>query len=155
MKRYSYRIGAIFYVLWGLLHIVGASALLWQAFNEGATAVLASIGSNTPINEIPILASELTTAVLAYYAWNLLWVGLFVAFVGGRFNWHNSRMGYWLNLVVVSAVDGGLVLLVLLPGHMAWSDGMLGVSLWIPAVVFSTIGLLANGGQPVRQATVA
>ncbi len=155
MRTYAYKIGAVFYVLWGLLHIVGGGALLLQAFNEGATAVLTTIGSNVPAVEVPTIASDLTTAVLAYYAWNILWIGVLVTIVGGRLNWQNSRMGYWLNLAVVSIVDGGLLIMLVFPGYMALADGMVGVVLWIPALVFSTIGWVTSDAEPVRRATAA
>jgi hypothetical protein len=143
MRRYAHRVGAICYVLWGLLHVAGASVLLWQASRDGATTALATIGSNMPATELAPLQGGLTAAVLSYYAWNLLWIGALVAIVGGRLNWRNSRSGYWLNLVVVSAVDGGLLLLLVLPGYMALADGLAGVVLWLPAIIFSTVGLQA------------
>ena len=155
MKTYAYKIGAVFYVLWGLLHIVGGGALLLQAINEGATPVLATIGSNVPAIEIPTIASDLTAAVLAYYAWNVLWIGVLVTVIGARLNWQNNRLGYWLNLTIVSIVDGGLLIMLVFPGYMTWADGMVGVVLWIPALVFSTIGWITNDVQAVRQITVA
>ncbi|MEZ4659989.1 MAG: hypothetical protein R2911_20730 [Caldilineaceae bacterium] len=45
---------------------------------------------------------------------------------------------------MVSAVDLGLVAMLMVPGHMAWSDGGLGVALWLPAVLFSTVGRLGE-----------
>jgi hypothetical protein len=145
MKTYFYKIGAVCYALWGLLHMVGAAVLLLQATGAGATAVFATIGSATPTAGLPQLSSRLADAVLGYYAWNLLWIGGFVLVVAVKFNWQNHRLGYWLNLAVVSAVDLGLIVFLLVPAHMALTDGLLGVVLWLPALLFSTIG------QPVRR----
>lgn len=150
MKPYFAKLGAICYALWGLLHIVGAAVLLLQATDAGATTVFATIGSATPASALPQLSSTLADAVLSYYAWNLLWIGGFVLVVAIRLNWRNSPTGFWLNLVVVSAVDLGLVVLLVTPGYMALADGMLGVALWLPAVLFSTIGLLARRTVPVK-----
>lgn len=144
MKPYFAKIGAICYALWGLLHIVGAAVLLLQATDAGATAVFATIGSATPATALPQLSSTLADAVLGYYAWNLLWIGAFVLVVAVTLNWRNHLLGYWLNLIVVSAVDLGLVLFLLAPTHMALADGMMGVALWLPALLFSTIGLLTR-----------
>ncbi|MCB9136626.1 MAG: hypothetical protein H6636_14470 [Anaerolineales bacterium] len=123
--------------------------MFFQAFKQGANAVLTTIGSGAAAG-----ASQLTgtfpRAVLAYYAWDLLWVGLFVVLVAVILNWKNSPLGYWLNLAVVSAVDGRLLTLLVVPGYMAWADG-LGVKLWIPAVLFSTIGLLKSPTYPKQQ----
>lgn len=147
MKTYAAKIGAIFYSLWGLLHIAGGAVLLQTLSAEGATGVLATIGSAVPAAELPVISGGVTAAVLAYYAWNILWIGLFVLVVGVRLNWKNSTTGYWLNLAVVSAVDLGLAFILLAPGYMALSDGILGLALWLPAVIFSTIGLLTGSTQ--------
>ena len=55
--------------------------------------------------------------------------------------WKNDALGYWLNLVVVSAADIGFVLFGLLPGHVAVFPGILGPVFWISAVIFSTLGI--------------
>ncbi|MDX1417353.1 MAG: hypothetical protein R3293_24315 [Candidatus Promineifilaceae bacterium] len=154
MKSYAHKIGAIFYILWGILHIVGAAILLGQA-SAGAAAVLAAIGTGTPAAEIPPIGLGLTASVLAYYAWNILWVGLFVVVIAVRFNWRNNPLGFWLNLAVVGAVDLGLVILLIAPGHMAISDGMWGVILFIPALIFSAIGLFNGRGEVETRASLA
>lgn len=151
MKTYAHKTGALLYVLWGLLHIAGAALLLMQAFDAGATTVLTTIGSGVPTSQIPLISSGLVAAVLAYYAWNLLWIGCLVAVVAVRLVWRNKPTGYWLNLIVVSAVDLGLFVLLILPGYMSLVDGLLGIALWLPAVGLSSIGMLANRLAASRQ----
>jgi len=146
MKKYAHKIGAVFYALWGLLHVFGAAVLIQQAAADASLA-LSTIGSATPAAEIPQIGDGLAASVLTYYAWNLLWIGLLVIVIAVKFNWQNSPLGFWLNLVLVSAVDLGLIILLVAPGYMALSDGMAGVLLWLPALLFSTIGLFANREQ--------
>jgi hypothetical protein len=76
-------------------------------------------------------------------AWNLLFFALFGIVVGVCLNWKNSRLGYWLNLIVVSAGDIGYIVFVLIPGYVPFMPGALGPILWILAVIFSTIGLMS------------
>lgn len=154
MKTNFHKLGASLYALWGVLHIVGASVLLLQAANLGATAVFATIGSATPATALPQLSNSLVDAVLRYYAWNLLWIGCFVLVVAIWLNWRNHVLGYWLNLTVVSVVDLGLLVFLIAPTHMALADGMLGVALWLPAVLFSTIGLVTRRAPMLNQASV-
>lgn len=45
---------------------------------------------------------------------------------------------------MVSAADLGLAVFLLAPTHMALTDKLLGVALWLPAVLFTTIGLVAR-----------
>jgi hypothetical protein len=100
------------------------------------------------------LSGGLAEAVLAYYAWNLLWIGVLVTVVAVRFNWRNDPAGFWLNLVVVSAVDLGLVVTLVLPGHMALADGLMGIVLWLPALFFSTWGFVRRPAPLAARAPV-
>jgi len=70
--------------------------------------------------------------------------------VGIFLNWKNSRLGYWLNLIVVSAGDIGFVVFVLVPGYIPFMPGAIGPILWVLAVIFSTVGLVsANQNEKV------
>ena len=65
-------------------------------------------------------------AFMGMGAFNILWIGLLVTVVAVTLNRRKSRLGYWLNLGIVGATDLGLLVALLLPGTMAWSDGGLG-----------------------------
>ena len=130
MGKLFAKLGAISYVLWGLLHIVAAQKvyLLGQTLEPGM--VQARIFQN---------------------AWNLLFFAIFGLLVAIFFNWRNSRLGYWLNLIVVSAGDIGYIVFVLMPGYLPFMPGALGPILWVVAVIFSTIAILApNTDDNVR-----
>jgi hypothetical protein len=113
------RLGAITYILWGLLHL-NAARLVWQA-SQG-------------------LDAGFIQGRVQQLSWDLLFFATFSIVVAVAMNWKNSRCGYWLNLVVVSAADIGFILFVLLPGHAPMNPAALGPILWIVAVVLSTIG---------------
>ena len=129
------KIGAVMYVLWGLFHLLAARLqfVLGQTLEPGV--VQGRIYQN---------------------AWNLLFFTVFSIVVGLLLNWKNGRLGYWLNLVVVSAADVGFVLFVLIPGHVPMVPGAAGPLLWILAVIFSTLGILnANRERAQQPATSA
>jgi hypothetical protein len=167
MKAYAHKIGAVFFVLWGILHIVGGVALLQQLSAEGTMGVLATLGSAVPMAKLPAgsggvtggvtgdVIGEVVAAVLAFFAFNWVWIGLLVLVVGIRLNWHNNCIGYWLNLYVAAAADVGLIIFLLAPGYMAVSDGWPGPLLWLLAAVFSTIGVFNHTPQQAGQATPA
>jgi len=112
--------GSVFYVIWGLLHIVAA----YDEFQLGAS-----------------LESGLVQGKINQGAWDLLVFALASIIISILFNWKNSRLGYWLNLIIVSAADIGFIIFVLLPGHVAIFPGILGPVFWILAAIFSTIGV--------------
>jgi len=145
MKIRPHKIGAIFYILWGVIHIMVGGAFLHAAVSGGVPAVLALSDVTVPTQEFP----GLLRGLLAQHGWNIVWAGLVAATVGATMNWRNSRAGYWANLVVVSAFELGLVFAVIVPGHVGLSGVLIGPIIWVMAVVFSTLGIRAT----VRSAT--
>jgi len=115
------KLGAVTYVLWGLLHIQAARLvhMLGQTLEPG-----------------------MVQGRIYQGAWNLLFFALFGIVVAILLNWKNSRLGYWLNLVVVSAADIGFIVAILMPGYVPLFPGGIGPLLWILALVFSTLGIL-------------
>jgi hypothetical protein len=117
------KLGAITYVLWGILHIEAARKVyvLGQTLNPG-----------------------MVQGRIYQDAWNLLFFALFGIAVGVFLNWKNSRLGYWLNLITVSAGDIGYIVFVLVPGLVPIIPGAFGPILWILAVTFSTLGIMST-----------
>jgi len=120
------RIGAVFYVLWGLLHILAAARLL--EFAAG-------------------LQEEMVQARLLQAAWHMLFFAAVAVVVGAWLNWRNSSTGYWINLVTVSAVDLGFIALLLAPGLVPLWPGLLGPVLWLLAAGFSTAAVMTGGSR--------
>ena len=115
------RIGAVLYFLWGLLHIVAA----YKVYALGQT-----------------LEQGMLQGRIYQDAWSLLFFALFGIVVAVRYNWKNNKIGYWLNLVVVSVVDIGFIITILIPGYLPLFPGALGPILWLLALAFSTVAIL-------------
>lgn len=141
MQQKAQRLGAIFYALWGILHIVGGAAILAAYFSEGGVAALAMYGTALAQADLPTTTHTVIDGLAAYNAFNIFWFGVVVTGVAVFMNWHNSLTGYWINLVLVSVVDIGLFFAQVFPGRIAWGDALIGAGLWIPAVIFSTIAI--------------
>ena len=124
MSNQFAKLGSITYVLWGILHIEAARKVyvLGQTLDPG-----------------------MVQGRIFQDAWNLLFFAVFGIVVGIFLNWKNSRLGYWLNLTVVSAGDIGYIVFILVPGYIPVMPGALGPILWVLAVLFSTIGLVGAG----------
>ena len=76
---------------------------------------------------------------------------LFGIVVAVWLNWNNSRLGYWLNLIVVTAADLGFIFYVLVPGYVPLIPAGLGPLLWVLAIIFSTLGIMkSNGDTPAE-----
>jgi hypothetical protein len=114
------RLGAVAYVLWGLLHIQAARLV----YMLGGT-----------------LDPGMVQGRVYQDAFNLLFFALFGIAVAVKLNWNNSKLGYWLNLVVVSAADIGFIVYLIVPGYVPLVPGGAGPLLWIVAVILSTVGI--------------
>ncbi len=114
------KIGSVLYVFWGLLHIVAA-------FDEFALGASLNYG--------------LVQGKINQGAWDLLMFALASILIAIFYNWKNNRLGYWLNLLIVSAADIGFIIFVLIPGYVALFPGVLGPVFWISAAIFSTLGI--------------
>jgi hypothetical protein len=121
MSNIFAKLGAITYVIWGVLHIVAAKAVytLGQTLDPG-----------------------MIQGRIFQDAWNLLFFAIFGIVVAIFLNWKNSRLGYWLNLIVVSVGDIGYIIYLIIPGYVSLIPGAFGPITWLLAALFSTIGIL-------------
>ena len=124
------KVGAVAYVMWGILHIQAARLvfLLGDSLEPG-----------------------MVQGRIYQDAFSLLFFAIFGIAVAVWLNWQNSRLGYWLNLVVISAADIGFIVYVLLPGYVPLVPGGLGPLLWVVAIIFSTLGILKS--KPINAVT--
>jgi len=122
----SAKIGSVFYFLWGVLHIASA----FEQFMLGKSL------------EFGLIQGKVNQG-----AWDLLVVSLLTIVIAANRNWKNDVLGYWLNLVIVSATDIGFIIFVLAPRHVALIPGILGPMLWVLGLVFSTIGISTRSSE--------
>ncbi len=113
------RIGAVFYVLWGLLHYNAAYGVY-------------HIGLGVPPGMVQGRLFQ-----DAFYLFAFATTGIVLAIT---MNWHNSRAGFWLNALIVGVADVPFILFVLIPGHAPFWPGVLGPMLWITGMIFTGLG---------------
>ena len=115
-----HKIGAVLYLLWGLLHIKAAIA----TYQLGAT-----------------LEPGLVQGRVYQDAWNLVFFAISVSVIAVLLNWRNSRLGFWLNLGIASVTDIGFIIHVLTPGYIPMIPGIAGPILWGFAVIFTAVAI--------------
>jgi hypothetical protein len=116
-----YQTAAILYILWGLLHLFAA----FQVFKLGAR-----------------LEKGMVKGRIYQNALNLACFAMIVIVIAVVYNWKNSPLGYWLNLILASITDIGFIIYILVPGYLPLRPGILGPALWILATIFSTFGII-------------
>lgn len=109
--------GAITYVLWGLWHIPVAYRTYLSAETIDEPAVQARIVQG---------------------ALHILFFACF-AIVVGYWNWWNSRIAFWAQLLVIGWTEVVLLLVFIVPGLFPWlPTGWVGPALWGAAVALTT-----------------
>ena len=119
------KIGAVLYFFWGLVHIKAGL----DGFGLGAG-----------------LESGLVQGKINQGAWDVLVFALAAIALALTLNWKNDLVGYWANLLLVSAADLGFIIFVLLPGHIDFFPGIIGPALWLGAALFSSLGIWQRNG---------
>jgi hypothetical protein len=123
MNQLAARIGAIFYVIWGIVHINAAYGLL-------------KLGQS--------LSAGMVQARIYQDAWNILFGALAVIVIAVTMNWRNSRTGFWTNLTLVSLLDIAFILFVIVPGYAPLWPGLEGPIAWVIAASCTAVGLAAR-----------
>ncbi|MEZ4416103.1 MAG: hypothetical protein R3E10_10110 [Gemmatimonadota bacterium] len=141
MSGRASRAGAVLFALWGLLHVVGAVAMLGTLSGDGPAGLLALVATGLPSPSLSGVDGAAISAVLAQHSWDLLVIGATVFLVAITLNWRGRRSGFWVNAGLVSAVDAGLLGTMVASGVMRPTDALPGLALWIPAVLLSGWGL--------------
>jgi hypothetical protein len=118
-RNLAAKIGAVFYVLWGIYHLPAANSVYKLA--EGTSGM---VQGRLLQNAFYILFFAISGIVIAL-----------------GFNWRNDRQGYWMNGILIAFADIPFVLFVLLPGLVPWWPGLTGPLGWPVWVGF------VRGGQ--------
>ncbi len=116
-----HKIGAVFYGLWGFWHF----RVVAQMFEFASTQI-----------EPGVLQARIYQG-----AFHILWFAVGAIAIAVLFNWRNSQLGYWANLIMISWTEVGLLWFFVLPGYFPWWPGVVGPVLWILAILFTTLGL--------------
>jgi hypothetical protein len=112
------KIGAVSYVLWGLLHYTAA----YNVYNL-AQSLPPTMAHGRLLQLASYLTAFATTAIV----------------LAITLNWRNDRIGFWLNAVIIGVADLPFIVFILVPGYMPWWPGILGPVLWIVALACTAI----------------
>ncbi len=142
MKLSFHKIGAVFYVLWGVAHILGGAMMLNTVASEGGTAALGMLGNGVSLEQLPQDLNGVANSALGLLFWDLTWFGALVAIVAITMNWKRSLAGFWITLGVVLATDLAYMYAIVIPGYIAFPRGFIAPPLAVLAIVFSIVGYL-------------
>lgn len=149
MFKHSYRISAIFFALWGLVHVAGGGAMYFAA-SSGDAAGFMSMVSSIPQQDLATREggySAATLGVFAFHGYNLAWIGALVLVIAVARNWRRHN-GFLLNTALVVLTDLGLLITSVSTGIMRATDASPGFGLAAVATLFAAIAMLARRSTP-------
>jgi len=129
-SKWAARIGAAFYVAWGLFHVLAANAVYGLAEQQ----------------------TGMVRGRLLQDAFYLLFFAVVGIVIALALNWRNDRQGYWMNGVLIAVADIPFVLFVLIPGLMPWWPGLAGPLLWSVAFLLTTMARFSTGSARLLKA---
>ena len=138
--------GAVFFVLWGLLHIAVGLSTAGQFITSGPAGVFSGFGASPSPSEVgPALQLAGHIAldfglILAGYGLLAIWAALLI--------WRGQRLGFWLATVMLGVADGAFIVALMVPGFISPAAGGLGPLLYVLGVASAAIGFFV-----VRPAT--
>jgi len=135
------QIGAIFYVLWGVLHICLGAVILYIYFTLGTSGMLSFLGLNDS-EQLPVEASKITGSLGAQHAANLAIFGTVAIIIALAGVWKNSPIAFWMNLIMVGFADAAFIFAFFIPGYIRGVEAFIGPLLFVLAALFSGAGLL-------------
>ena len=119
----AHRIGAIFYTIWGVLHL----PIGYSVYTGGLE-----------------LESGIVQGRVLQMGFYLNVAGL-VAIAIARWNWVNNDTAYWANFWLTTIIDVGILSFLLFPGYVSLIRGLPAPITWVLGVVFTTIGHFQAG----------
>jgi hypothetical protein len=143
-----HRIGAIFYVLWGLLHVVVGAIPVVNFLSGGPREMLLAI---VGMQNVPSTVQEplrQASYFIAQHYFNLIAVGILAIIVAVTLNWRNRPLGFWTNFIVLGLVDVAFVMGEMVPGYMPLEMGIMGPVLFVLGALFTAVSLV---GMPERE----
>lgn len=118
------RISAVFFFLWGALHVVGGVAILF-ALSAGPDAGFAIYANSK--GEYPALAG----AILAMNSLNIAAIGAVICAVSIGLTWRGHIVGPLISIALAGAADFGLIIFLLPEGFVSIPEAAIGISLYL------------------------
>lgn len=136
------RIGAVAYMLWGIVHVISSALALWFTY-----LLVKPLWAGPLADAIPGGWANIdggTLAVIRHHSLNVALFGLVAIAVAATLNWRNNRTGWLANLVVVGVIDTGFILFIVIPGYIDLGLGLIGPILWAIGAVLTTIAVFSD-----------
>lgn len=141
------KIGAVLFVIWGVIHILIAGSALVSFYTAGPIEMFAEAELTIQPSQMDAILEHLANIVAEYY-FDLLALGILAIIVGVTLVWENDPLGFWINLIVLGIADFAFLFLEIVPGYQPLIPPVLGPLIYVLAVLFTGAGILRGRKLP-------
>lgn len=138
------KIGAIFFIIWGLIHVLVGAIPVIKYFTQGPVAIFTGNEMTLPAHEIGATMQQVAN-LLVEYRTDIFAFGVLAIIVAVTLNWKNQVLGFWINAVVLGIVDIAFIFAQMVPGYQPLFPPVIGPASYVLGVGFCAAGLLVSG----------
>jgi hypothetical protein len=151
MYKSFFKISAVLWILWGLVHILaGVFTLKFILANDMAGAIAGIADAADPATlqmDYPAAAA----AVVGQHGFNLLWIGL-ATFISAFFIWKGNKYAVFLAAICGGLADLGYFLFLDLGGFVNFVPGTVMTLISSAAIILGFVAYFKTNNTKVEEA---
>ncbi|MEM7583342.1 MAG: hypothetical protein AAF560_08185 [Acidobacteriota bacterium] len=141
VHKWSLRIAAVLWVIWGAVHILAGVMVVPAEPLVAITSILDAVDPASLTAEYP---AELS-GILSQHGFNLGWFGV-ATVIGAVFIWRGNATAIWVTGLIGGLADLGYFMFIDLPGYARFIPGTLMTYVSGSAILLSFWVWLSNRG---------
>lgn len=138
MYKTFFKIAAILWIIWGLVHILAGVMTDYQILSNNTAGAVAGIADKIDPSTLEADYPPAAGAVIGQHGFNLLWIGI-VTFISAFYVWNGNKHAIFLAAICGGLADLGYFLFMDLGGYVNFMPGTLMTIVSSGAIILSFV----------------
>jgi len=138
MNKTFFKIAAILWIIWGLVHILAGVMTDYQILSNNTAGAVAGIADKIDPSTLEVNYPPAAGAVIGQHGFNLLWIGI-VTFLSAFYVWNGNKQAIFLAAICGGLADLGYFLFMDLGGYVNFIPGTLMTIVSSGAIILSFV----------------
>jgi len=151
MYKTFFKISAVLWILWGLVHILAGVFTLKFILGNDMAGAIAGIADAADPATLQMDYPAAAAAVIGQHGFNLLWIGL-VTFISAFFIWKGNKNAVFLAAICGGLADLGYFLFLDLGGFVNFVPGTIMTLISSAAIILSFVAYFKTNNTKVEEA---
>lgn len=136
MKSTLFKLSAVLWIIWGLVHILAGVMTMRGILTGDITSSVSGIADAVDSSTLQMDYSKASGAIIGQHGFNLFWIGI-VTFISAFFVWKGNRNAVFLAALIGGLADLGYFLFMDLGGFVNFVPGTVMTIISASAIIFS------------------